>query len=161
MGTKKYNSKFPYAFRNDWHEALVRTWHTGQLLRAIAVNFFADKPVSDTQFNLMGGLYYSDKPPSQQELADRLVVHKSAISTLIDRMEQAGLVRRRSHSGDRRRFELVLTEKGEKIFKNLEEEYLELVRSIMKRISNRDITALNESLEKLRLAVNAYLINKE
>ena len=49
---------------------------------------------------------------SQQELAQRLYVTKGNISGLIDRLEAAGLVERRSIRGDRRSHAIFLTETG-------------------------------------------------
>ena len=51
---------------------------------------------------------------SQQELAQRLYVTKGNISGLIDRLEAAGLVARRSLRGDRRSHAIFLTEAGRK-----------------------------------------------
>jgi len=51
---------------------------------------------------------------SQQELAKRLYVTKGNISGLIDRLEAAGLVERRSMAADKRQYALFLTEPGRK-----------------------------------------------
>lgn len=51
---------------------------------------------------------------SQQDLAQRLYVTKGNISGLIDRLETAGLVERRSIRGDRRSHAIFLTEAGRK-----------------------------------------------
>src|ERR1700761_453816 len=47
---------------------------------------------------------------SQQTLAKRLYVTKGNISGLLDRLETAGLVERRSTANDRRQYEIHLTE---------------------------------------------------
>jgi DNA-binding MarR family transcriptional regulator len=49
---------------------------------------------------------------SQQELAQRLYVTKGNISGLLDRLERAGLVERRSTAADRRQYAIYLTPKG-------------------------------------------------
>jgi DNA-binding MarR family transcriptional regulator len=49
---------------------------------------------------------------SQQMLAKRLYVTKGNISGLLDRLESAGLVERRSTAGDRRSYEIHLTPSG-------------------------------------------------
>src|ERR1700731_2248458 len=46
---------------------------------------------------------------SQQDLAKRLYVTKGNISGLLDRLEGAGLVDRRSTAADRRQYEIYLT----------------------------------------------------
>ena len=49
---------------------------------------------------------------SQQELAQRLYVTKGNISGLLDRLERAGLVERRSTAADRRQYAIYLTPAG-------------------------------------------------
>jgi len=49
---------------------------------------------------------------SQQELAQRLYVTKGNISGLLDRLERASLVERRSTAGDRRQYAIYLTAEG-------------------------------------------------
>src|SRR6202167_3022306 len=49
---------------------------------------------------------------SQQVLAQRLYVTKGNISGLLDRLETAGLVERRSTETDRRQYEIYLTPAG-------------------------------------------------
>jgi DNA-binding MarR family transcriptional regulator len=51
--------------------------------------------------------------PSQ--LADEVVLSRSGLSRLIDRIEEAGLVARRACAGDRRAIHVELTEKGERM----------------------------------------------
>jgi DNA-binding MarR family transcriptional regulator len=49
---------------------------------------------------------------SQQDLAKRLYVTKGNISGLLDRLENAGMVERRSTAADRRQYEIYLTPPG-------------------------------------------------
>lgn len=49
---------------------------------------------------------------SQQDLAQRLYVTKGNISGLLDRLESAGLVERRSTEADRRQYAIYLTARG-------------------------------------------------
>ncbi len=49
---------------------------------------------------------------SQQELAKRLYVTKGNISGLLDRLDGAGLVERRSTAADRRQYAIYLTAAG-------------------------------------------------
>ena len=52
---------------------------------------------------------------SQQDLAARLYVTKGNISGLVDRLEAAGFVERRSLAGDRRSHAIYLTEAGRQV----------------------------------------------
>jgi DNA-binding MarR family transcriptional regulator len=46
------------------------------------------------------------------ELADAIVLSRSGLSRLVDRIEEAGLVRRQACPGDRRAIHVVLTDEG-------------------------------------------------
>jgi DNA-binding MarR family transcriptional regulator len=49
------------------------------------------------------------------ELADQVVLSRSGLSRMIDRIEEAGLVERRACPGDRRAIHVELTEEGERM----------------------------------------------
>ena len=57
-------------------------------------------------------------------LAERLLVRKHTAVELVDRLEQAGLVRRSADPHDRRRVQVVLTESGERCLAALTEQHL-------------------------------------
>jgi DNA-binding MarR family transcriptional regulator len=61
----------------------------------------------------------SDVAPSIGEIASRLqIVHHSAVE-LVDRLEEQGLVQRRRNPDDRRQVFLSLTQKGERVLRDL------------------------------------------
>lgn len=68
-----------------------------------------DHGLSTTQWRLLGTIL-RDGPMTQAALADRLDVEPISVSRLIDRMEQAGWVRRDPHPDDRRARLIVATE---------------------------------------------------
>jgi DNA-binding MarR family transcriptional regulator len=53
------------------------------------------------------------------DLAEAVVLSKSGLTTVVDRMEAAGLVRREVPSGDRRSIDVVLTDEGRRRFARL------------------------------------------
>src|SRR5207237_9693381 len=54
---------------------------------------------------------------SMTELADAVLLSKSGLTRLVDRIEEAGLVQRAAAPGDRRSLLIVLTPTGEKLLK--------------------------------------------
>ena len=89
-------------FANPAHEALMGVWWSGLMLKRTARAFFRAHAVSDTQFNALVVLKVTGRPLTQRELGERLLVDKSDLTGVIDRMEKAGLVARRAVKGDRR-----------------------------------------------------------
>jgi DNA-binding MarR family transcriptional regulator len=55
----------------------------------------------------------SDESPRMTELADKLGIVPRSVTTVVDALEEAGLVRREIDPGNRRAIRLHLTERGE------------------------------------------------
>src|SRR5271156_6335768 len=80
---------------------------------------------------------------SQQELAKRLYVTKGNISGLLDRLEGAGLVQRRSTAVDRRQYEIYLTATGREAAERAIAIQHALIRATLGRLSVEDLTAFD------------------
>ena len=87
---------------------------------------------------------------SQQELAKRLYVTKGNISGLIDRLEEAGLVERRSTAADRRQHAICLTEAGRAMAEKAIQVQRRWIASTLGRMSEADLEALETQLVALR-----------
>jgi DNA-binding MarR family transcriptional regulator len=73
--------------------------------------------ISLTFLDVLSRLY--DEPHHKlrmQELADRLLFTRSGITRLVDRVEEAGYVRREAVPGDRRGVFVILTPEGERTY---------------------------------------------
>jgi MarR family transcriptional regulator, organic hydroperoxide resistance regulator len=87
---------------------------------------------------------------SQQELAKRLYVTKGNISGLIDRLEEAGLVERRSTAADRRQHAICLTEAGRAMAEKAIQVQRRWIASTLGRMTEGDLEALETQLIALR-----------
>ena len=87
---------------------------------------------------------------SQQALAQRLYVTKGNISGLLDRLETAGLVERRSTAADRRSYEIHLTPPGREAAQRAIAIQHELIRATFGRMDAQDLTNLERMLITLR-----------
>lgn len=78
-------------------------------------------PDVDVSYQQLNVLYYVRvEDASMAEMARVLGVAPTVITGLVDRLEARGLIRRESHPSDRRRIQLVLTERGDEISKLVE-----------------------------------------
>ncbi len=133
------------------HEALMGVWWTGLLLKQQARRFFQAYGLSEAQFNILILLRYAEAPLTQRELGERLLVDKSNITGLCGRMEEAGLITRRTDPGDQRAYALALTEAGNVLLDQAEAPYRERVRRIMAGFSEAELetlTALAARMQK-------------
>jgi DNA-binding MarR family transcriptional regulator len=87
---------------------------------------------------------------SQQELAKRLYVTKGNISGLLDRLETAGHVERRSTQSDRRQHSIYLTDAGRATANKAIAVQHKWIASTLGRMTEADLAALETHLVTLR-----------
>jgi DNA-binding MarR family transcriptional regulator len=145
--------KGPLAFNIPQHEGLLNIFFTGVLLRKRAREFFARHKITDVQFNVLALIHDRagwDGGLTQIELSRLLLVNRSNITSLVDRMEQGGLVTRTTDPDDRRNKVVKLTPKGRKRLLAIEGPYTEEVKAIMKVLTAGEMDELNAILQKIR-----------
>lgn len=152
---KKYSHNEMISFKDRDHAALMGVWWTGILLKKRAKYFFSNYLSSEVQFNIMMVLKYAEKPLTQSELGEQLLVDKSNITGLLDRMAKAGLIRRLSVAGDRRCYHIALTESGREILEKVEQPYRDHIKKLMAEFSVNEIDDINRYMARLSKAVAA------
>jgi DNA-binding MarR family transcriptional regulator len=84
------------------------------------------------------------------ELAERILYSKSGFTRVVDRMEEAGLVRRARPANDRRTILIVLTDNGTEMLKRARRHHRDgIQRHFCQHLTNADIKALTRALEKV------------
>jgi DNA-binding MarR family transcriptional regulator len=83
-------------------------------------------------------------------LADRILYSKSGFTRVVDRMEEAGLVRRVRPQHDRRSILVVLTDKGSDTMERARRYHRDgIERHFSQHLSDSEIKALTRALEKV------------
>ncbi|GHH96760.1 MarR family winged helix-turn-helix transcriptional regulator [Neobacillus kokaensis] len=88
------------------------------------------------------------------ELAEVFEVNKSAITAIINRMTDRGLIERTRDENDRRVVYLTLTEQGIELYQKAQEKIHLLVESIITQFEEPEITAFINTYEKLAEVLN-------
>jgi len=84
------------------------------------------------------------------ELAERILYSKGGFTRVVDRMEDAGLVRREQPENDRRSFLIILTDNGRKTMETARRHHRDAIEEHFSRhLSDTDIKALNRAFEKV------------
>jgi DNA-binding MarR family transcriptional regulator len=84
------------------------------------------------------------------ELADRILYSKSGFTRVVDRMEEAGLVRRVRPEHDRRTVLVVITEEGDRTKERARRYHRDgIERHFAQHLSEADVKALARALEKI------------
>jgi DNA-binding MarR family transcriptional regulator len=91
---------------------------------------------------------------SLSDLSDRIRAQNSTVTGIIDRMEREGLVTRARSTEDRRVVKIRLTEKGERIAREIPVEPMEIFRSALSSMSGPEMRELLRLLTKLAKRVH-------
>ena len=138
------------------HEALLSLVRTSSLMQKLSDRFFSKFGLTDVQFNILMILRERGRQGlSQKELSEHLIVTKSNVVGLIDRLERAGYVKREAHPSDRRFNQIVLTPKGERLESKVEKSYFKEVDKMMDVLTESEKRVLIKSMERIR----RYIVN--
>lgn len=98
--------------------------------------------MSSSQWRLLMRVF-KEEGINQARLADILEIEPISVSRLIDRMEVAGWIERRTHPSDRRVRSIVLTERSRQIFGEM--------RTIAGQVFEKALTGLNDQQRRIIL----------
>jgi DNA-binding MarR family transcriptional regulator len=137
------------------HEAALNVLVTANLLAKEGERLVAPFGVTEAQFNVLMLLRHQgeDGALDQTALGRMLVVNRSNVTGLVDRMEKAGLVVRSPDPTDRRVKQVSLTARGRMVAEASEAPYFERVEQVLGTLGTDERRTLVRSLEKLRAAL--------
>src|SRR6187549_2565972 len=98
--------------RDRAHELTAAVMATADTFLRESQRLFRPHGLTASQYNVLSVLAAHPEGTSQRELSDVLVVDRSNVTGLIDRMEKAGWVRRADDPEDRRVYRIMLTPAG-------------------------------------------------
>jgi DNA-binding MarR family transcriptional regulator len=101
-------------------------------------------------YDVLVHLEESPQGVPMNELAERILYSKSGFTRVVDRMEEAGLVRRARPENDRRTILIVLTGPGTETLKRARRHHRDgIQRHFSAHLTNADVKALTRALEKV------------
>jgi MarR family transcriptional regulator, 2-MHQ and catechol-resistance regulon repressor len=126
---------------------LLRTaetvWHASRTL-------FARWDLGPSQFNVLNLLYGVPEGRAQSELSRELLMHRSNLTGLVDRLAARDWVRRQALPGDRRVHRVVLTPSGEALVREVLPHYYRAAEEVWGGFPLRELPRLRQALERLR-----------
>jgi DNA-binding MarR family transcriptional regulator len=142
--------ELPIRIEDREHEALVSVWWTGMLMRRLFRRMFRTQIGSEGQFNVLRAIWSADRPLTQKDLGEMLLVDKGNVTGLVTTLVSAGLVRRDPAPKDRRSHHVVLTAKGRVLVEEVAGIYDEKVELAMTALTGREQDTLIRLTLKLR-----------
>lgn len=141
-------------FASVGHEALLNIYFTSTCIKKRATEFLRGFGLTDVQLNLMMLLHHQGggEGLSQAQLSEMMLVNRANITSLIDRMESASLVRRTA--AEDRRFNIIkLTGKGLRLLEKVEPLYAKEVSRVVSVLSAGEQKKLISILERVRSSI--------
>ena len=138
------------------YDLVIQVMSVANVMVKESHRLFRPHGLSEAQFNVLNVLGPAPAGLSQRTLSDVLVVDRSNITGLLDRMEQAGWVRRADHPSDRRVYLVTLTAEGRKLWQKVLPEYVAAVRGVTAAVPVSDLKRALATLQKLETATREW-----
>lgn len=138
------------SFKSPYQKLAVNLIYTTNWLSHHYEGFFKDKDLSTQQFNVLRILRGQHPTPCTLKLVkERMLDRMSDASRIIDKLVAKELVIRNQCPGDRRSVNLVISDKGLALLKELD--FIDdAVKEIFGNLSKTEVETLNELLDRLR-----------
>ncbi len=137
-------------FKNQKHKLAVNILYTHGWLVKSHSQIFREFGLTIPQYNILRILRGRHPEPANINLLkDRMIDKMSDVSRLVERMRTKGLIDRKICENDRRRADVVITDKGLELLAeldNVEENFLDILHNLC----DEEAHQLNELLDKLR-----------
>jgi DNA-binding MarR family transcriptional regulator len=138
-------------FSSVQHEAYLSVVRTSSTLMDRVEDLLKPYGISATQYNVLrilrgagqGGL-------CRNELRDRMLTRMPDMTRLLDRMEEAGLVKRSREQDDRRMVLTQITPRGRELLGELERPLTQLHREQLSQLSDEQLRTLIDLLTLVR-----------
>ena len=139
-------------FESLEQEAALNLLRTNDQLQIRFTRLFRDFGLTPSQYNVLRILRGEGKPLPILEIAERTITVVPGITGLIDRLQDAGFVKRERCPEDRRVIFVRLTSKGGDVLGKLDAPLVVLHKACLARLSAAEQKTLIRLLEKVRAA---------
>lgn len=138
------------SFKSPYQKLAVNLIYTTNWLSHHYEGFFKDRDLSTQQFNVLRILRGQHPTPCTLKLVkERMLDRMSDASRIIDKLVAKELVIRNQCPGDRRSVNLVISDKGLALLKELD--FIDdAVKEIFGNLNKAEVDTLNELLDNLR-----------
>jgi len=137
-------------FRNENHKLAVNIVFSNNWLMSLQSEIFDGFGITANQFNILRILRGQfPKPATINLLKERMMDKMCDASRLVERLRIKGLIKRELSLDDRRRVDVIITEKGLNILSEIDK-LNSKYDSIFQNLSSEETKLLNELLDKMR-----------
>lgn len=142
--------------KSPHYKALLQLLRTSETLWNASRVFFARWDLSPSQFNILNVLSDTPEGLTQIELSRLLIMHRSNVTGLVDRLEKRKLLERKDSLEDRRAYRVVLTKAGRKMIDTILPHYYTAAEQIWGNFPANRAKQLASDLESLSENVEVF-----
>lgn len=143
-------------FRSEQHKLLIHLWYTRSVLMIEQKRLFRNWGITPEQYNILRILVgQGGEPLALHDLTARMVDPASNTSRLVEKLRQKGLLQRSECPDDRRRVDVVITEAGEKLVREVDPGLRGLEGFFESNITETEAKNMNEALNRFHEALEA------
>jgi len=135
------------------YRALMELLRTADAVWDASRVFFERWDLSPSQFNVLNLLHFNPGGLSQTDLSVQLIMHRSNLTGLVDRLEKRGLVARQEVAADRRAYNVVLTPAGTRLLREILPRYYEEAARAWDQLPAKRAKELIADLQQVALNV--------
>ena len=130
---------------------IVSFTRTASLLEEVFDRFYKKFKMSKPQFSALYLIYLSgDEGMMLSSLGDEMVVSRANITSLVDRMEARGIIKRVINPNDRRSIKAVITEEGRKIIDSVLPSHKIFSEEVLDFLNENEKKRIIELLERVQ-----------
>jgi DNA-binding MarR family transcriptional regulator len=136
-------------FRNEFQKMGINIIYTANWLNEKMGQILSTEDITQQQYNILRILRGSDAPLSTLKIRERMLDKMSDTSRIVDRLIVKDLVEKTACVKDKRLVDITVTKKGLQLLEKLDA-LNEQIDSILKGVSEKEATTINQILDKLR-----------
>ena len=138
------------AFRNPYHKATVNLIFSGRWIINLHNELFSQFKLTIQQYNVLRILKGQYPHALTVKLIQMRMLDKASdASRVVEGLRKKGLVQRELNVKDRRRVDVIITQKGIHLLNSIEERSAEM-DSFLSNLNSEEIRILNSLLDKIR-----------
>ncbi len=137
-------------FKDEYNKAVVNLLYTHSYLVGFQTAVLKPQDLSPEQYNVLRILRgQQGKPVTIAAIQERMLNTMSNASRLVDKLKAKELVKREECSENRRKVDVLITEKGLRLLEILEPQFTALNKKVI-HLEESELLVLNGFLDKLR-----------
>ncbi|TFV93344.1 MarR family transcriptional regulator [Algoriphagus kandeliae] len=137
-------------FKDPYNKAVVNLLFTHSYLVTLQNALFKPYDISPEQYNVLRILRgQNGVPTTVSSIQDRMLNKMSNASRLVEKLKTKGLLIREECPTDRRQVDVVISEKGLNLLRELEGKVEESNRTLI-HLTEEEVRQLNDLLDKMR-----------